>query len=111
MSGAATAVMADAAVIGAGATIYSGMQQKKGMAAAAAQQAAAQQQATVQANKAAAQADIAQNQANQKRPNVAGVMDAMSQRGKSGASGTMLTGSQGVDPNALNLGKSTLLGQ
>ena len=30
--------------------------------------------------------------------------------GKAGASGTMLTGPGGIDPNALQLGKSTLLG-
>ena len=31
-------------------------------------------------------------------------------RKQGGAAGTMLTGNMGIDPNQLNLGKSTLLG-
>jgi hypothetical protein len=38
------------------------------------------------------------------------ILDAATQAGKGGASGTMLTGSQGIDPNLLSLGKNTLLG-
>ena len=55
-------------------------------------------------------ADEATNSANQKRANTAGILDAAAQSGKAGASGTMLTGPQGIDPNLLNLGKTTLLG-
>ena len=62
------------------------------------------QQAAQQAQQASQQADQQFNRANQRRP------DAMS--GPAGAGGsTMLTGPQGIDPGALPLGKSTLLGQ
>lgn len=55
-------------------------------------------------------ADEAMNRANQKRPNTRQLLDDASQAGKAGASGTMLTGAQGVDPASLTLGKTTLLG-
>ena len=77
---------------------------------AAKKQDAAQAQALQQSQKAARQADIANNKANQKRANPASALDAAKQAGKAGQSGTLLTGSQGVDPSTLSLGKSTLLG-
>lgn len=55
--------------------------------------------------------DEAMNRANQKRPNTRGILEQAQQAGKSGASGTMLTGPQGVDTGSLQLGKATLLGQ
>jgi Flp pilus assembly protein TadB len=70
----------------------------------------ARQQAQDNANRQAAQADQDMNRANQKKPDTSAILSAASQAGKAGASGTMLTGPQGVDPNALNLGKNTLLG-
>lgn len=90
------------------------------------QQIEAQQRAQAaslaQANKAASEskalmdkqlkaADENMNRINQKRPNTNRILDEASQAGKAGASGTMLTGSQGVDPSTLQLGKNTLLGQ
>jgi hypothetical protein len=85
-------------------------------------QRAAQSANLAQANRAAAEsksmmdrqmksADEAMNRANQKRPNTRALMDDAAQQGKTGASGTMLTGAQGVDPSSLTLGRSTLLGQ
>lgn len=56
-------------------------------------------------------ADENMNRATQKRPNTARIVDEAAQAGKAGASGTMLTGPQGVDPGSMQLGKSTLLGQ
>jgi hypothetical protein len=70
----------------------------------------ASQQAQQNADKQAAQADQDMNRANQKKPDTSAILSAAQQSGKAGASGTMLTGPQGVDPNALNLGKNTLLG-
>lgn len=106
MSGATTAtyIMAGAAVAG---TVISYQNGKKQEAAAE----KAMQQAQANADKQAKSADEAMNKANQKRPNVQGVLDSATQAGKAGASGTMLTGPQGVSPDQLNLGRSTLLGQ
>lgn len=55
-------------------------------------------------------ADESMNKASQKRPNTSRIVDEAAQAGKAGASGTMLTGSQGVDASTLQLGRSTLLG-
>lgn len=96
-------VMAAAAVAGAAIAYNNGQEQKK-----AAEKAS--QQAEANAKKQEKAADEATNRANQKRTDTGAVLDAASQSGKAGASGTMLTGPQGIDPAALNLGKNTLLG-
>lgn len=65
----------------------------------------------IKAAKANAQAaDEANNAANAKSPDAAAMMAANLAAGKQGASGTMLTGPGGVDPNSLTLGKPSLLG-
>jgi alkaline phosphatase len=69
-----------------------------------------QNQAKDQAKIANAQQEEATNRANRKSPDSAATMAAAILAGKSGQSGTMLTGPQGVDPNGLMLGKATLLG-
>lgn len=99
----ASAVSTAAAVAGAAVAYKNGQDQKS-----AAEKAS--QQAQANASKQAAQAEQDFNAANQKRPDTSAIMSAAQQSGKAGASGTMLTGSQGVDPAALNLGKNTLLG-
>lgn len=73
-------------------------------------QAQAMQDAKKAALKQEAQADQAFNKANAKSPDVASIMSGASQSARSGGSGTMLTGPQGIDMAALNLGKNTLLG-
>ena len=103
--GIAEALIASAIVSGVGAagSMIQGQQQNKQAKAAAAQaQANAEKQAKV--------ADEQMNQANQKRADPNAALDAALQSGKSGVSSTMLTGAQGIDPNQLSLGKSTLLG-
>lgn len=55
-------------------------------------------------------ADQAFNRANGKVPDVMGITDSNRMNAKGGQSGTMLTGTSGVDPTALLLGKKTLLG-
>ena len=97
---AATAVTAAATV---GASIYSGSKQKKQARAAADQ---AQRNADTQAKAA----EEATNKEEQKQANAAARLDEAALAGKSGVSGTMLTGQQGVDPSQLMLGKNTLLG-
>lgn len=96
-------VIAAAAVAGTAYSVYSGEQNRRA-------QGAAQQQAKEAALKQEKAAEEANNRANQKGADTVGALSAAQQAGKAGASGTMLTGSSGVDPAALNLGKTTLLG-
>lgn len=105
MSGgiSATAVLAATAVAATAYTVYSGER-------AADAQKKAQNEARANAVKQEKAADEATNRVNQKRPDTMAILDSAAQAGKGGASGTMLTGPQGVDPAALNLGKNTLLG-
>lgn len=70
----------------------------------------AQNQAAEQAKAAADQADQDFNKANRKTPDTMGLLSANQQASRGGVSGTMLTGSGGVDPGSLLLGKNTLLG-
>lgn len=70
----------------------------------------AQAQAKKNAETQATAADQANNRANGKKPNVQGLLSENAMAAKGGIGGTMLTGPTGVDPGALQLGKSTLLG-
>lgn len=101
---AAPIVMAVAAVASTAYSIYSGEKQRSA-------QKAANKKAQANADKQAQLAEQDLNRANQKTPDVGALLSANQQQSLSGQSGTMLTGSQGVDPNSLSLGKSTLLGQ
>lgn len=92
---------------GLGYSIASGEDAKRKQANALTKQENAQKQAVNAAEGQRKQSEMAINQANRQTPNVAGIMQAAS---KDAESGTMLTGPTGVDPNALSLGKSTLLG-
>ena len=96
------------AAAGTGYSIASGEDAKKKQASALSKQEAAQKQAVSAAQGQRKQSEMAINQANRQTPNVAGIMESASAAGN--AAGTMLTGPTGVDPNALALGKSTLLG-
>lgn len=92
-----------AAISTVGSSIYQGEKQAKMQKRASAQ---AEQNARKQENLAEQQL----NAANRKRPDTAAMIDAAAQSARSGNSGTMLTGPQGVDPGLLTLGKNTLLG-
>jgi hypothetical protein len=74
-----------------------------------AQKAAAAQSETA-ATQAAAEAERANNAANQKKPNVAGIIAEASRRARGGVGSTMLTGPQGVAGSTLSLGRTSLLG-
>ena len=102
MSGAITAI-AVASVAGAAANLVNGRKQQKVARAAA-------EQAQANADRQAKAADEAMNRENQKSVNAAANRDEAALAGRAGASGTMLTGPQGIDPQTLNLGKNTLLG-
>ena len=104
----AAVVGAAAAAAGAGYTIAAGEDAKRKQADALTRQKKAQTEAANAAQGQRRQSEMAINKANQQTPNVAGIMESASAAG--GAAGTMLTGPTGVDPNALALGKSTLLG-
>lgn len=99
----AALLSAIAGAAGTAYSIYNGQQQSK-----AAKDAASKAQANAAATAKAA--DEATNRANSKKPNTAAILDQMLMAGKTGTSGTMLTGPMGVDPNQLSLGRSTLLG-
>lgn len=105
MSGVtAMTVLAGAAAAGTAYSIYAG---EKARGA----QEDAQNQARANAQKTADAADQATNRANQKAPDASALLSANQAAAKGGPSGTMLTGTSGIDPSLLQLGKSTLLGQ
>ena len=95
---------------GLGYTIASGEDAKRKQADSLGRQQKAQEQAVNAAQGQRKRSEMAMNRANQQQPNVAGIMEAASAASSGGAAGTMLTGPTGVDPNALALGKSSLLG-
>lgn len=96
--------MASVASAASVASTIDGARRAKNQAKDAQEAAAAQaKQAAKQAEDEAKAADQAFNRTNQKKPAAANALP--------GGGSTMLTGPQGVDPNALTLGKSTLLGQ
>lgn len=74
------------------------------------QQKGANYQAEQAALKQEKQMEQQMNAANKKRPNTNAMLNDAAQNARAGQSGTMLTGTQGVDPSMLTLGKNTLLG-
>lgn len=84
--------------------------QQRAQAASIAQAQSAQAESKALMDKQLKAADENMNRSMQKRPDTRRIQDEAAQAGKSGASGTMLTGPQGVDSASLQLGKSTLLG-
>ncbi len=106
MSGGITAtqVLAAAAVAGVAGTVYNGIEQR-----GAAKDSAAR--ATANAKKTAADSERATNAASARAPDVASLLSGAEAAAKGGAGSTMLTGPQGVSPDKLTLGRSTLLGQ
>lgn len=102
--------MPAAPIITAVAAIYSAVSQSQQAKKAASQQQQAMQQSQANADKAAAKADEDFNRANQKKADTNAALSAAQDSVKGGTAGTMLTGPQGVDPAAMSLGKTTLLG-
>lgn len=99
---AAPVIGAVAAAVGTAYGVYSGEKSAKQQKAA---QRQAQQAADAQAQKA--QEDF--NRQNSKKANTNSAL-SQAQQGTGGIGSTMLTGSTGIQNNALNLGKNSLLG-
>lgn len=81
--------------------------QKKGLVA----QKTAQESAIAQTLSNQRKAEVAQNETNQKTPDVASILARAASASRSGVSSTMLTGAGGVDPSGLSLGGNSLLGK
>ena len=108
--GLVAAVGVGSMAAGLGYTIASGEDAKKKQAQALSRQESAQAQAVGAAERQRQTSEMAINQANRKKPDVSSIMQAAGESASGGAAGTMLTGPTGVNPNALSLGKTTLLG-
>lgn len=106
----AAIVSASAAAGGLGYSIYSGQkaagQQEQGLQ----MQKTAQQQAIQRALSTQRQNAIAANAANMRAPDVSSILQRAALAAKGGVGSTMLTGSSGVNPSELSLGKTNPLG-
>lgn len=74
------------------------------------QQARAQRQNLEQARKAEKAQEEAINRANMRQPDIAAIISSAQAAQREGIGSTMLTGTKGIDPSALVLGRKTLLG-
>ena len=103
-----------AVVAGAAATTYvavsSANEQRRVQNQALADQRQANERAEARAKAEEQRSQQEYNRANRQDVDVTSSLDASELSAKQGASGTLLTGSMGVDPNELNLSKNTLLG-
>tara|TARA_R100000458_G_C8088288_1_gene120101 strand:- start:233 stop:559 length:327 start_codon:yes stop_codon:yes gene_type:complete len=90
--------------------IYSGEKNRRQQQRAVEAQEQANKDANERAKKQADRMDVEVNRANRKRADVAAIQSKEEQSAMTGPAGTMLTGSQGVNPDNLTLGGNTLLG-
>ena len=82
------------------------LQQKEALS----DQRAAEQRAAQQAREQAAKAERDFNRLNQKKPNLASMLDGNAAYAAGGVGSTMLTGPQGADMSGMRLGRTSLLG-
>jgi hypothetical protein len=109
---ASTVIAAAALALGAaglGYSISAGESAKKEQRKALEQQTRSQQQQAARAAMQQRRSEMAMAGAQRKQPNVAGIM-AGAEEAAGGPTSTMLTGPMGINPQDLNLGRSTLLG-
>ena len=102
-----------AAIAAVGSTfvaVQSANNQRKVQERALEDQRQANERAEQRAQQEASRAEQEYNRANRQNVDVESALDASELSAQQGASGTLLTGSMGVDPNQLNLGSNTLLG-
>lgn len=103
-----------AAIIGgatSAAAIAQGRKAEQAQKEAMARQEQAQAFAKAQTAAQQKSSDMAMNKANQATPDMARIMGGAMEASKRGVASTLLTGTSGVDTAALELGRSTLLGQ
>jgi type II secretory pathway pseudopilin PulG len=111
MSAVAIAIAAvSVAAAGLGYSVYAGEQGKKAQEQAMRQQKLAQDQAAREARTQTEASMAAMRAANRRTPDVSGIMQAAQESAQGGPSSTMLTGPMGVNPQDLQLGRSSLLG-
>lgn len=115
MSGitAATIIAGIGAATAVGGTAYSivnGQAQQAAQKKSLQTQTTAQGQAEANALSTERKSEVAQNEANQKTPDIAAILSRAATASKGGVGSTMLTGPGGVSNSTLNLGKSSLLG-
>lgn len=103
-------IAASIAAAGTGYAISSGEQGKKTQKEAMRKQESAQAQAAAQAQSQTRLSRQAMAAANRIEPAVGGIMQAAQESAQGGPSSTMLTGPMGVNPQDLQLGRSSLLG-
>ena len=102
-----------AAIAAVGSTVVavtSANNQRRIQERALADQRQANERAEQRAKQEKQRSDQEYNRANRQNVDVESAMDASELSAQQGASGTLLTGSSGVDPNQLNLSQNTLLG-
>lgn len=92
-----------------GLQISQGQEAAKQQKRALQSQEKAQDEAKAAAIRQARENDMQLNKANQKSPDISALLLGEQAR-KSGPSSTLLTGSSGVDPSSLRLGRVSLLG-
>jgi hypothetical protein len=96
--------------VGTGVSVYNGVKSSDNQKTALKNQATATQTAEANALSTERKTETATNAANQKTPDISSILSQAANASKVGVGSTMLTGSGGVTPGSLNLGKSTLLG-
>jgi 4-diphosphocytidyl-2C-methyl-D-erythritol kinase len=113
MSGMTTAIALASlgvAAIGTGVATYNGIQQNDAQKQGLKNQTTATQTAEANALSTERKNELVTNAANQKTPDISDILARAAQASKTGVGSTMLTGSGGVSPTSLNLGKTSLLG-
>lgn len=96
-------IAAGVTLLTAGVSLYNGEEQRKAQSRALAQQVKAAKEAQLAS-------DEANNKANARSPDIAGLLSANVLAAANGQAGTMLTGPGGIDNSKLTLGKNDLLG-
>lgn len=102
--------MAAAAAAGAGASTYGAVSSSQAQDYAARQQKKAQDAAAAKARTEQRRSQQSMAAANRAEPDVAGIMGAAESGAAGGPASTMLAGPTGVNPQDLQLGRSSLLG-